>query len=166
MSLDVDGRTFTFGSDDWRAGRYDEWSFYRNKLSINGVKGVDLVAVHGRDLYLIEVKDYTHPETRRVPLADLPDTVTRKALDTLAGLFTARLNATGDEQVLAARACQASSIRLVLHIELPARARGRLADPASRRMTLQQKLRQRAKALGGHPTVEDGTARHGLWSTT
>ena len=57
--LEVDGIGFRF-NDGVRFIKYDETSFYHNKLSRikNGIKAVDIVACGEGTLYLIEVKDY------------------------------------------------------------------------------------------------------------
>lgn len=66
--LDVDGITFTFGHE-WKASQYDVWTFFRNKLLNTDATGVDIVAIKSTsELHLIEVKDFTHPQTATVPL--------------------------------------------------------------------------------------------------
>ena len=62
--------TFQFPSGS-HVGKYDDWAFYQNELSkIPGTKAVDFVCVHGRECWLIEVKDYRfHPRTKPTNIA-------------------------------------------------------------------------------------------------
>jgi hypothetical protein len=160
--LDVDGITFTFG-DEWKASQYDEWTFFRNKMSNIDAKGVDIVAVRSaRELHLIEVKDYTHPETATVPLGDLPLTIAAKCKDTLGGLAAARLRALDDEQELAVSAMRVIDIRVTLHIEL-AKKSGRLHNPSKVKADLQTKLRLKLKAIDPHASLESNDKLLGHW---
>ena len=61
---------------DWKAGKYDEWAFYRNQLSkrVQGTKGADIVAVEPRgSAWLIEVKDYRRGGGAKA--SELPDEI-------------------------------------------------------------------------------------------
>lgn len=161
-TLEVDGTTFVFNAD-WQASKYDEWSFFKNKLSKLNAKGVDIVAIKaGRELHLIEVKDYTHPETSSVPLDDLPMTVAEKCRDTLGGLAAARLRAIDAEQQLAKTSMLAGEIRIALHIELVSK-RGPLFSPSAVRANLQTKLRAKLKAIDPHARVEGHGGLLGFW---
>lgn len=49
---------FDFG-DDWQVIKFDEHPDYRKaSLMLSGTKGVDFLGIYGKDLYLIEVKDF------------------------------------------------------------------------------------------------------------
>ena len=67
MDIQVDSLTFSF-PDSWEVSKYDEWAFYRNQFSKmwSGIKAVDLIAIQGQVVWLIEAKDYRqHSRTRR-----------------------------------------------------------------------------------------------------
>lgn len=118
--LAVDDVVFRF-PDGWRAQKYDDWQFYREKFAkqFDEIQAVDCIAlsVHA-EVFLIEVKNYCHPGA--IVPADLAQSIANKVLCTLAALLPARLNATvPEEQDLAEAILQCRSIKVVLHIELP-----------------------------------------------
>jgi hypothetical protein len=142
-TLHIDGLDFHF-PDGWLASKYDEWSFYRNhfvKID-NGIKAVDALAVStGNDVFLIEVKDYRHPETTKP--SELPRALADKVLHTLAAMLPARLNANDPkEQQLAAAILACHTFSVVLHIEQSA-TRKQIVDLAD----LKQKIRPLLKAI-------------------
>lgn len=144
--LNVDGLMFTFPAG-WKMDKYDNWSFYRNQFSRqnDNIKAVDVLAVSpNQAAYLIEVKDYRHPDTEKP--SDLPQAIAKKVLDTLAAMLPAKLLAnTPDEQQLAAAILSCRSLHVVAHIEQPARHQP-VIDPAD----LKQKLRRLLKAVDPH----------------
>ena len=67
----VDGCSFTFPATT-TVTKYDGWDFYR-RFQSHGVKAVDLVVLDSESvLWLVEVKDYTHPDAEPVPFDELP----------------------------------------------------------------------------------------------
>jgi hypothetical protein len=160
--LEVENLTFTF-DDSWIASKYDDWTFFRRKLSLMNAKGVDIVAVREGVLHLIEVKDYTDPQTEFIPLDELPHIFAAKCLDSLGGLLAASRSATGEEQNLARAAVGAGTVRLVLHTQLPLGKGGRLADTPKVIADLQTKLRMRVKGVDPHCVVESQTRQLGWW---
>ena len=104
--------------DQCEAGKYDEWSFYRNQFQsvADGSKAVDILCLSHDAAWLIEIKDYRqHP---RPKLAKIGDKVAGKVRDTLAGLAAASANANcGDERALARQALQRRRWRVALHLE-------------------------------------------------
>lgn len=151
--FDEGGLRFEFQGTD--ASKYDEWCFYQNqfKNSCNGNKAVDFVYVEANRIWLIEVKDYRRH--RRIKTGDLADEVAIKVRDTLAGLAAAKNNATDTmERQLARRALQKARLSVVLHLEQPANSSKlfpKIVDPSK----LQQKLKQKLKAIDPHPCVVD-----------
>ncbi|WP_217614684.1 hypothetical protein [Cellulomonas sp. GbtcB1] len=162
----VDGRRFSF-PPGWLVSKYDEWDYYRTKFqALANSKAVDLVAVEGASAtHLIEVKDYTHPESQPVPLDELPWTVAAKCRDTLAGLGAARTQAQPPESTIADAALKAASIRVVLHIELSTRRGGRLSNPRKTLADLQTALRLKLKAIDPHATVQHDHTQNASWSS-
>jgi hypothetical protein len=147
--LDIDGLTFSF-PENWDAQKYDEWVFYRNHFAKqrNGIKAIDALAIDpNKCAFLIEVKDYRHPDTEKP--SQLPAAIATKVLDTLAAMIPAKLHATEQkEKELAAAIAKCSSVRVVAHIELPQRH-----IPVVDVADLKQKLGQLLRAVDAHPKV-------------
>jgi hypothetical protein len=168
MAIHVDGLLFDFPAD-WYVGKYDEWRFYRLRFQSvrERMKAVDLLAVDPRStLWLIEAKDYRKGPSKDKP-SELPNKIAGKVVDTLAALLPARVNGTVDEEVaLATRALGAQQIRVILHMEQPAkhsRLFPRAFDPAN----MQQTLRRLLKAIDAHPIVVDQNNMRGLeWTVS
>ena len=147
--------TFTFAADA-EASKYDDWSFYRNQFQqgcFTDNKAVDLLCELNRSAWLMEVKDYrAHARTKAV---DLADEVAIKVRDTLAGLVAASVGANDPvERAFARRMVRAQRMRVVCHIEQPAKAsrlRPRVIEPDK----LKLKLRTLLKAIDAHPIVMD-----------
>ena len=102
---------FTFGATRAVVLKWDDTAAYRNALhhQVEGSRAVDFVGLRGRDLYLVEVKDYRGSErtpTTRRTLRDggtgLVDTVAVKVRDTVAGIVgAARLGRATEAAALA-----------------------------------------------------------------
>lgn len=137
----------------WRATKYDEWTFYiKHFQTICGsAKAVDIVAVAPNGcLWLIEIKDYrAGPRQKAI---ELVEEIALKVRDSLAGLAAARLRANNaDEAEAANQASQCNDIKVVLHLEQPAKP-SRL-HPAEDVSKLLQKLKQLLRAIDFHPRV-------------
>jgi hypothetical protein len=163
MEHDVDGVTFTF-ADSWETEIYDKWPSYLGKLQAMEAKGVDVIAVHDEEAWLIEVKDYTNPQTERIPLADLPKTIAAKCLDTLGGLVTVSRDQDVEQRAFAAAALGKRSLRVVLHVEIPQKT-GRLSNPKSVQIGLRRKLRQAVKAIDPHALIHSREIPADDWVT-
>lgn len=146
--------TFNFDlSGNSLASQYDTWSFYRKQFEqvCGGSKAVDFLFVDNKQktLWLIEVKDYRHPDTEKVLPSKLGEVVAGKVRDTLAGLVAAKVNAVNDdEKRLANAALKVKNIKVVLHMEQPT-AKNKFVDPAD----VLQKMKQLLKAIDAHPRV-------------
>jgi hypothetical protein len=148
-AIDVDGLTFTFPRN-WEVSKYDEWTFYRKHfLALSDrVAAVDVLAVSPQgDAYLIEVKDYRHPDTERP--TRLPDAIANKVLCTMAAILPAKLRANdAAEQSLSKHVLGCQSLSVVLHVEQP-RAHLPVVDLAD----LKQKLKAKLRAVDPHPKI-------------
>jgi hypothetical protein len=148
-TLNVDGLNFTF-PQTWQASKYDEWSFYRTQFGKqgNGIKAVDVLALSDAEqAFLIEVKDYRHPETEKP--SQLPEAIATKVLHTLAAMLPAKLHGNDPaEQQLAAAILACASLKVIAHIELPPNHR-----PVVDLADIKQKLRQLLRAVDAHPKV-------------
>ncbi|RMX09405.1 hypothetical protein EBQ24_06800 [Allofranklinella schreckenbergeri] len=142
---------FTFEASA-QACKYDEWAFYRNQFQhrcYRDNKAVDLLCHAGDAAWLIEVKDYRqHARTKAI---DLADEMAIKVRDTLAGLVAAQNRANvADEKRMARDMLRKKTLRIVCHIEQPAKV-SRLRPQAIEIDKLQQKLRSLLKAIDPHP---------------
>ena len=145
--------TFTFPGG-WLAMKFDDSSFYRNQFqrACGGAKAIDILAVElQRCFWVIEVKDYRrYPRTKAINLAD---EIAFKVRDSLAAIVAASVNANNKaEKQIAQHALRCPRLRVVLHLEQPAKHSKlfpRAIDPAN----VQQKLKQLIKAIDPHPLV-------------
>ena len=145
--------TFQF-PDGWRIAKFDAWSFYRNQFQqvCGGAKAIDMFAIASNHcVWAIEVKDYRGH--RRAKTIELTDEVACKVRDSLAALVAARVNANDEgEKQMSSAALACNRIRVVLHLEQPAKHSKlfpRAIDPAQ----VAQKLKQLLKAIDPHPKV-------------
>ncbi len=161
----VDGLTFVFpvGSQAWK---YDEWAFYRSQFATmrRGIKAVDLL-VAGPDstAWLVEVKDYR--VNARTKPSDLSAELQQKVFDTLAALLPASINANdAAEKQAASKILAARKLRVVLHLEQPAK-RSRLRPDAISPVSICQQLRRLLKPIDAHPVVASHDAMNQVpWS--
>ncbi len=159
--------TFAF-PPNWQASKFDGWSFYRNQFqqACGGSKAIDFLAIDpGVCLWNIEVKDYRqHPRTKTIKI---DDEIAVKVRDTLAVLVAAKANANdSDEKAFAGAALLCPRLRVVLHLEQPAK-HSKLHPRAINPANVLQKLKQLIKAIDPHPlVVEMGQMRGVSWSVT
>jgi hypothetical protein len=161
IEIQVDSLIFSF-SDSWKVSKYDEWAFYRNHFSrrLSGIKAVDLIAIEGQVIWLIEAKDYRQ-QSRTKPL-DLVEEVAGKVLCTLAAMLPAKLNASdSSESNFAAQFLRGQQLRVVLHLEQPV-THSRLFSRAIDPVDVQLKLRTLIKPIDPHPKVVESTQMQGL----
>jgi hypothetical protein len=147
-AITVEKLIFSF-PHGWQVSKYDDCSFYRNQFARqgDGIKAVDLIAISNEtDAFLIEVKDYRHPSTKRKLPSELPEIIAGKVRNTLAAMLPARLNANDSaEKNFAASVLVCHSLKVVLHIEQKRHA----IDPAD----IMQKLRGKLRAIDAHPKI-------------
>lgn len=168
-TLDVDGTRFTF-PEGWQATQFDEWPAYR-KVSGGKLqpKGCDIVAVDNGTLYLIEAKDYTYPDALHGAPTDLPITVGRKALDTLALLFAWSRADNADQrpehQEFLRAVADCRRIRVCLHIQLKDGGRGAIAVQTPLANIAQELGRLTKRFSHGKPIVASHNVQeHAPWS--
>lgn len=142
--------------DAWSVTKYDDWAFYRNQFQncCGGNKAMDFLGYDPteRTLWMVELKDYRQFSRTKDDKTPLWDEVALKARDTLAGIFAASAKPGSEDSVFADAAMKACKLRIILHLEQPARHSAlfpRAYDPAS----IQQKLKQIVKPIDPHPRV-------------
>ena len=152
---------FTF-PDTWQVSQFDGWSFYINQFQqvCGGTKAIDILALDSPCCWLIEIKDYR--QHRRMKSIDLAEEIATKVRDSLAALVAASIYANDDiEKSLAIAAVRCTRLRVVLHLEQPAKHSKlypRAIDPAN----VQLRLRQLIKAIDPHPLVLDKNRMGGV----
>jgi hypothetical protein len=166
MTEIIEGQlTFRFPVD-WKVSKFDEWSFYRNQFQqvCGGAKAVDILAIEPKVcVWTIEAKDYR--QHRRTKAIDLAAEIAEKVRDSLAALVAAKANANdADEKAMAAAALRCPRLRVVLHLEQPAKHSTlfpRAIDPAN----VRQRLKQLIKSIDPHPLViEMGRMNDVTWT--
>lgn len=157
-TLQVENLTFEFPAG-WQASKYDDWSFYRNQFikQRDGIQAVDILAkAPCGTAYLIEVKDYRHPDTEAP--SKLPESIANKVLMTLAALLPAKLNGNNPhEQAMADAILRCKKLKVVAHVEQPVKYMP-VVDPAD----LKQKLERLLRAVDAHPKVVSTDPKHDL----
>lgn len=172
----------------WEASQFDEWSFYTGQFArfgdseidctkkgchgvarcdvcntkrIAGNRGIDVLAIEPSSVcWLIEIKDYR--TTRVTRFEFLADEVALKVRDTLSCLVAAHLNASLlAEKTRAGMALRCSSMRVVLHLEVPPSNRP-LLPVETQRANVQQRLRQLVKALDTRAQVVSMGGMNGI----
>lgn len=125
-TIRVDSLDFHFQANI-AAQKYDEWRYYREKLSVKGKKAVDVVAfrrkIEPHVCWLIEAKDFRmlRGEPDRSNMGGLAHDVAQKVSDTVEGLADASARAEEDaERAHAERSLRARSRAVVLHVEMHA----------------------------------------------
>ena len=108
--------TFEF-PDNFDVIKYDDTQFYRKKFIkiSDGVKAVDIIAVDHSTTYLIEIKDFTHPDTKSKNV-NLVDVVIQKVLFTLSALLPMKINGSPKEKNIAEKTFLTKRIAVVLHL--------------------------------------------------
>jgi hypothetical protein len=157
-TLDIDGLKFRFPRG-WQATKYDDWGFYRNQFvkQHKGLKAVDVLALApDSTAYLIEVKDYRHPDSEKP--SDLPSAVADKVIHTLAALLPAKANANdAAEKTFAGNMLDCRQLRVVMHIEQNPHRK-----PVVDLTDLLQKTRRYLRAIDPHPKVCSMTQPSGM----
>ena len=135
------------------AEKYDDWSFFRNQFqtTCGGAKAVDIVCLSRNTSWLIEIKDYR--QHQRTKPQDIGDEVALKVRDTLAGLVAAKMKANEpNEKHFAKKALQSKYIKVVLHLEQPAK-HSKLFPLAIDPVAVKQSLKRQLKAIDAHPCI-------------
>jgi len=105
--------------------KFDETNYYREKfqtISDNEISAVDFITIKENQGYLIEVKDYQHPNTEFLNYKKLIPILIKKILSTLSSIVPMRLMAEDRaEKEIAQNFSQINKLIIVCHIELPSK---------------------------------------------
>ncbi|MDD5277610.1 MAG: hypothetical protein PHR16_16210 [Methylovulum sp.] len=154
MSVDIQEGNLLF-SFKFDAIKFDDSQYYREhfiKIQ-NGISAVDILAVDGNIGYLIEVKDYTHPDSEELKLNDLIDAIVKKIISTLSAILPMKMNAHHQtEKDLASLFCKTNEVKIFLHLELPPPT-SKLQQSTWSFQNIQMKLKNKLKPIDAHPKV-------------
>ena len=143
---------FTFKFD---AIKFDDTQYYRKHFVDikKGIAAVDILAVDNQIGYLIEIKDYTHPDTKNLTSSVLIEITVNKVISTLAAILPMKNNAVnGDEKAIAKKFSKVSQIQVVLHIEKPP-PRRTLEQSCYNFQKMKSFLKIKLKPIDAHPKI-------------
>jgi hypothetical protein len=143
---------FNFAFD---AIKFDDSQYYREHFSRikNGIAAVDILAVNNNIGYLIEVKDYRHPDTENLELHELIDSLINKIISTLAAILPMKNNANvATEKQIAILFSKTDELKVILHIELSP-PNSKTKQSLWNFQHLQIELKKRLKPIDAHPKV-------------
>ncbi|MEI7868637.1 MAG: hypothetical protein WCI11_12150 [Candidatus Methylumidiphilus sp.] len=141
---------FTF-PENWQAIKLDDTGFYRKHFqNFADSKSMDIASFQneGDELWLLEIKDYRMD--RRTKTSDIFKEVAIKVRDTLALLYLAKGKSETAIHSFAQKAVAKSKIRIVLHLEQPAK-HSKLYPAIVERNNAQMKLTQTVRVVDPHP---------------
>lgn len=168
MTVEIQEGNLSF-SFEFDAIKFDDSHYYREhfiKIK-NGIAAVDILAVDNCMGYLIEIKDYTHPDTENLTPSELIEAIVNKVISTLAAMLPMKNNATNDdEKAIAKKFSKASQIQVVLHIEKPP-PRRTLKQSCYNFQEMEGSLKKRLKPIDAHPKVVSKESLKNLpWTVT
>lgn len=135
--------------------KFDDSQYYRDRFYKiqNGIRAVDIVAVNGSIGYLIEIKDYRHPDTKDLKPNKLIEAIVNKVISTLSAMLPMKNNANiSEEKNIAESFSKTSQIRVVLHIEIPP-PRRTLKQSCYSFQEIQTILKRKLKPIDAHPEI-------------
>lgn len=154
MAVNIQEKNLSF-SFAFDAIKYDDSLYYREhfiKIQ-NGISAVDIIAVDNNTGYLIEIKDYTHPDTENEELPVLMDAIVNKVLSTLSAILPMKNNASNQiEKDIALSFSKTNVIKVFWHLELPPQRKG-LKQSTWSPKDIEMKLKKKLKPIDAHPKV-------------
>ncbi len=168
MSITIQEGNLSF-SFKCEAIKFDDTSYYRDhfiKIQ-NGIGAVDILAVDNNVGYLIEIKDYTHPNTKKLELVDLIEAIVNKVISTLSAILPMKNNANNQaEKDIANSFSNTNEIKVFLHVELSPPT-SKIKQSTWNLPNIQMKLKNRLKPIDAHPkVVSKEYPNHSPWTVT
>jgi len=167
MAIEIQEGNLTFNFE-FNAIKFDDSQYYREHFSKikNGIAAVDILAVNDDIGYLIEIKDYTHPDTENLTMTNLVDTIVSKVISTLAAMLPMKNNANNnDEKQIAALFSQLNNIKIFFHIELPP-PRNSLKQSCYDLKEIENLLKKKLKPIDAHPKVISKSSKNLPWTVS
>ena len=136
--------------------KFDETIYYRNhfiKIQ-SGLKAIDILGIENNKNYMIEVKDYTHPDTKSMSEVELIEDLIKKILDSLSSIYSMSLYANDvGEKEMAIKFLANKELSLIFHIEIPPPRRG-LKQALYNLSNMQLKLRNKLKSITNKTNIK------------
>jgi len=135
---------------------FDDTNYYRKHfIKIQeGIKAIDILAIKGNKNYIIEIKDYTHPETTDLSQIQLVEDIIKKVICSLSMIYPMSLEANDtNEQNIAIEFLQNRELFIIFHIEIPPPRRG-LRQSKYKLANIQMKLRERLKSITSKSNIK------------
>jgi len=117
-------KNLVFDFDSSLSIQYDETKYYREKFQTisDKISAVDFITIKDNHGYMIEVKDYRHPNTEFKSYKELIPILIKKILSTLSSIIPMKLMADDiNEKNIAENFSQITKLTIIFHIELPSR---------------------------------------------
>lgn len=154
MTIEIQEEMLCFNFEFY-AIKFDDSQYYREhfiKIK-NNIAAVDILAVNDSIGYLIEIKDYKHPDTKNLTPSELIEITVNKVISTLAAILLMKNNAVNeDEKTIAKKFSKVSQIQIVLHIEKPP-PRRTLKQSCWDFQAIEKSLKKRLKPIDAHPKI-------------
>ena len=167
MAIEIQERNLTF-SFKFNAIKFDDSQYYREHFCKikKGIAAVDILAVNDDISYLIEIKDYTHPDTENLTMTNLVEAIVSKVIFTLAAILPMKNNANNlNEKQIAALFSQSNRVNVFFHIELPP-PRNSLKQSCYDLKEIEGLLKKKLKPIDAHPKVVSKTSKNLSWIVT
>ena len=135
---------------------FDDSNYYREyfiKID-NGLKAIDILAINNSQNYMIEVKDYTHPDTKNLSENQLIEDIFKKIICSLSAIYLMSLKANiQDEKDIANKFLENNELFIIFHIEIPPKRKG-LRQSTFNIPILQQALRKKLKFITNKTNIK------------
>jgi hypothetical protein len=127
--------------------KMDNWPSYR-KLIVSDEKCCDFGVILDKNIYLIEVKDYTRPNANIPKSKDLSEPIAHKFLGGFAALFVNKFSGSPSEKDFSEKVQQCNNLFICVHVEIPFknRNRSRIKPSSSYHKNLNDELYRKLKS--------------------
>ena len=165
MKLTEKNLVFDFNSS--LSIQYDETEYYRKGFQTisDDISAVDFITIEQNNGYLVEIKDYRHPDTELISYKELIPILIKKILSTLSSIIPMKVMASKiDEKTIAESFSQINQLTIVLHIELPSKL-SKQEMAFFRRDKLELELKRKLLPIYNYLYVVSSTSKVALpWS--
>lgn len=143
-------------SKSFDAIKFDDSIYYRKHFQKiqQGIKAIDILAINRDENYMIEVKDYTHPDTVPLEHTQLLEDIIKKFIFSISAIYPMSYIITqNEEQEIAKNFLKNRILFLILHIEIP-RPRRNLKQSNYNLPNLQLELRRRLSTITNKTNIK------------
>ena len=136
--------------------KFDDSHYYRNHFEKiqQGIKAIDILALKENENYMIEVKDYRHPDTAPLNQIQLVEDIIKKFIFSISAMYPMSYIVTqNQEQQIAKKFLENRILYLILHIEIPPQRRN-LRQSNYNISNLQLELRRKLHAITNKTNIK------------